>query len=47
MYTSYREETFADKIYRWYKQKLWNEDMVRAAFDNGSINEYDLNRILN
>ena len=35
-----------EKIKKWYKQGLWNEQMVRNAFAKGVITEEQLNEIL-
>lgn len=35
-----------EKIKKWYKQGLWNETMVRNAFDKKVITEEQLNEIL-
>jgi hypothetical protein len=35
-----------EKIKKWYKQGLWNEVMVRNAFEKGVITEAQLQEIL-
>jgi hypothetical protein len=35
-----------EKIKKWYKQGLWNENMVRNALNKGVITEEQLNEIL-
>ena len=35
-----------EKIKKWYKQGLWNEQMILNAFAKGVITEEQLNEIL-
>ena len=35
-----------EKIKKWYKQGLWNEQMVRNAFEKSVITEEQMNEIL-
>lgn len=35
-----------EKIKKWYKQGLWNEQMVRNAFNKNVLTEEQMNEIL-
>ena len=35
-----------DKIKKWYRQGLWNETMVRNAFNKGILTEDQVTEIL-
>jgi len=37
---------FAEKVRRWYDTGIWDERMVRNAYEKGRITEAEMNEIL-